>query len=96
MGLTDRSRLGSIKSRQQRQQRKLERLHRQPDSAPASVSEAPSVSQPSSSAQKQAWEKYLLAKAIYEETREMEHWRYLQKCIAEYEQTLKSNASVKA
>jgi hypothetical protein len=46
-------------------------------------------------AQKKAWEKYLLAKSIYEETRDIEHWRYMQKCISEYEKALKANLGIK-
>jgi hypothetical protein len=46
--------------------------------------------------QKKAWEKYLFAKSIYEETRDMDHWRYMQKCISEYEKALKANLGIKA
>jgi hypothetical protein len=95
MGLTDRSRLGGIKSRQQRLQRKLEKIEQKPQSVSTSASEIISVSD-DSSAQKNAWEKYMFAKAIYEETREMEHWLYMQKCISDYEQTLKSKVNIKA
>lgn len=95
MGLTDRSRLGGIKSRQQRLQRKLEKIDQKPQSVSTSASEIISVSDDSST-QKNAWEKYMFAKAIYEETREMEHWLYMQKCISEYEKTLKSKVNIKA
>lgn len=95
MGLTDRSRLGGIKSRQQRLQRKLEKIEPKPQSVSNSASENIAVSD-DSSAQKNAWEKYMFAKAIYEETRDMEHWLYMQKCISEYEKTLKSKVNVKA
>jgi sarcosine oxidase delta subunit len=95
MGLTDRSRLGGIKSRQQRLQRKLEKIELKPQSTSTSASENTSVSD-NSSAQKEAWEKYMFAKAIYEETRDMEHWLYMQKCISEYEKTLKSKVNIKA
>jgi hypothetical protein len=95
MGLTDRSRLGGIKSRQQRLQRKLEKLELNPQSTSASASENTSVSDNAVS-QKNAWEKYMFAKAIYEETRDMEHWLYMQKCISEYEKTLKLKVGIKA
>lgn len=95
MGLTDRSRLGGIKSRQQRLQRKLEKIEPKPQSVSTPASENIAVSD-DSSAQKNAWEKYMFAKAIYEETRDMEHWLYMQKCISEYEKTLKSKVNVKA
>lgn len=95
MGLTDRSRLGGIKSRQQRLQRKLEKLEHNPQPTSASASENTSVSDNAVS-QKNAWEKYMFAKAIYEETRDMEHWLYMQKCISEYEKTLKPKVGIKA
>jgi hypothetical protein len=88
MSLAARSRLGCIKSRQKRLQRKLEKLHSNPDSTSGSEAEHASVSKPDLAAQKKAWEKYLFAKAIYEETRDIDHWRYMQKCISEYEKTL--------
>ncbi len=89
MGLTDRSRLGSVKSRQQRLQRKLEKLNRDFNSASATAAATPTVSENNLSAQKKAWEKYMFAKAVYEETKNSEHWQYMQKCISEYEKTLK-------
>lgn len=95
MGLTDRSRLGGIKSRQQRLQRKLEKIEPKPQSTSTSASENTTISD-DSSAQKNALEKYMFAKAIYEETRDMEHWLYMQKCISEYEKTLKSKVNLKA
>ena len=94
MGLTDRSRLGSLKSRQERLQRKLEKLQPNPNSTSASTAKDVSVKQ--SSSQKEAWEKYQFAKAIYEETRDMEHWQYMQKCISEYEKTLTAKEGIKA
>jgi hypothetical protein len=96
MSLTDRSRLGCIKSRQQRLQRKLEKLEHNPQSTSDSVSQDASVPKQDLTAQKKAWEKYLFAKAIYEETRDADHWRYMQKCISEYEKTLKANLGIKA
>lgn len=95
MGLTDRSRLGGIKSRQQRLQRKLEKVQPNPNSTSASTSKDVSVKS-DVSAQQDAWEKYMFAKAIYEETRDMEHWLYMQKCISEYEKTLKQKVGTKA
>ncbi len=89
MGLTDRSRLGSIKSRQKRLQRQLEKLNSNLDSRSAPTSQTTSVADNELSVQKKAWEKYLFAKAIYEESKDMEHWRYMQKCISEYEKTLR-------
>ena len=91
MSLTQRSRNGGLKSRQERLQRKFEKLNPYPNSASASASENASVSKPDLAALKKAWEQYLFAKAIYEETRDIEHWRYMQKCISEYEKTLKIN-----
>jgi DNA anti-recombination protein RmuC len=94
MGLTDRSRLGSIKSRQKRIQRKLEKLNGSLGSSSTSTSQAVAASETELSAQKKAWEKYMFAKAVYEETKEMEHWRYMQKCISEYEKTLNTTKVV--
>lgn len=94
MGLTDRSRNGGIKSRQERLQRKLEKLQSNPNSTSAATSK--DVSFKDSSAQKEAWEKYQYAKTIYEETRNMEHWQNMQKCISEYENTFKPKTSIKA
>ncbi len=95
MGLTDRSRLGGIKSRQQRLQRQLEKVQPNPNTTSDSTSKEASVKS-GASAQKDAWEKYMFAKAIYEETRDMEHWLYMQKCISEYEKTVKSKVGTKA
>jgi hypothetical protein len=95
MALTDRSRLGCIKSRQKRLQRKLEKLERTTTSASNSTSNSQSLSEKDLSAQKQAWEKYLFAKAIYEETKDMEHWQYMQKCISDYEKTKLSSSGVR-
>lgn len=94
MSLTERSRLGGIKSRQQRLQRKLNKLAQ--DSQAASDFNHEVMPNQDLTAQKNAWEKYLLAKSIYEETRDIEHWRYLQKCISEYEKALKANLGIKA
>lgn len=88
MSLAARSRLGCLKSRQKRLQRKLEKLHSNPESTSDPAAEHASASKPDLAAQKKAWEKYLFAKAIYEETRDIDHWRYMQKCISEYEKTL--------
>jgi hypothetical protein len=96
MKLTARSRLGCIKSRQQRQQRKLEKLQRKSGLASDPASETESVSRQELTVQKKAWERYLFAKAVYEETREAEHWLYMQQCISDYEKTLESNVSMKA
>lgn len=96
MKLTARSRLGCIKSRQQRQQRKLEKLQRRSGLASDPASETESVSRQELTVQKKAWERYLFAKAVYEETREAEHWLYMQQCFSEYEKTLNSNVSIKA
>ena len=92
MGLTDRSRLGCLKSRQQRLQRKLEKVQHHTSSA--SISSSKDVLASNSSAQKKAWERYEFAKTIYEETRDMQHWLYMQKCISEYEKTLQSNVGI--
>jgi len=37
----------------------------------------------------QAWNKYLYAKEIYKETKDMDHWRYAQECLSEYERVLR-------
>ena len=95
MGLTDRSRLGSIKSRQKRLQRELERVNSNLDSKFMSTSQSESVAENELSTQKEAWEKYLFAKAIYEESKDREHWRYMQKCISDYEKTIRSNSNSK-
>ena len=96
MGLTDRSRLGCIKRRQQRLQQKIEKLNQPLQATVNIVSEAVSASEKNQTSQKKAWEKYMFAKAIYEETRDADHWRYMQQCISEYEKTLKSNVDFKA
>jgi hypothetical protein len=93
MGLTDRSRLGSIKYQQERLQRKLarqnglqEKLNRQNrEILSASVSEVDL----DPTAVDQAWNKYLYAKEIYKETKDLEHWRYAQECLSEYEKVLR-------
>lgn len=99
MALTTRSRLGCIKSRQQRlqreEQRQIERQRRELESVAASAPTAPSVSKQDLVARKKALEKYQLAKSIYEATRDPIHWQYMQTCIAEYQKTFKSNASIK-
>jgi hypothetical protein len=94
MSLTERSRLGGIQSRQKRLQRKLKKLAQ--DSQSASAPDDALVTKQDLAPQKKAWEKYLLAKSIYEETRDIEHWRYMQKCISEYEKALKANLGIKA
>lgn len=95
MSLTNRSRLGCIKSRKERLQRKLEKRSSNLQANLATASATPSASTEELSAQKKAWEKYLFAKAIYEETKDMENWRYMQKCISEYEKTIRSNLNTK-
>lgn len=90
MSITTRSRLGCIKSKQKRLQRKLEKLHPNSEFNSDVALEKASAFQPKLELKKQAWEQYLLAKAIYEETRDSEHWRYMQKCISDYEKTLKA------
>jgi hypothetical protein len=84
MALTNRSRLTCIKYRQQnllyKQNRNLQTVGAT-EPATASAAEVASALDP----KEKAWKKYLHAKAIYEETRDMEHWGYLQECLAEYE-----------
>jgi hypothetical protein len=92
MGLTNRSRLTCLKSKQKRQQRELEKKNQNLPSAPKPASE-PVVD---TSARDKAWQKYLQAKAIYEQTGDMEHWQYLQKCISDYEKTLTPSLGSKA
>jgi hypothetical protein len=94
MSLTERSRLGGIQSRQKRLQRKLKKLDQ--DSQLALEADNTLVPKQDLTAQKKAWEKYLFAKSIYEETRDIDHWRYMQKCISEYEKALKANLGIKA
>ncbi len=100
MGLTDRNRLGSTTRRQERLQRKLnkqiqkqerlqERLQRklnQQNRQLQSVSSPEPALDPS--VVEKAWQKYLYAKEIYKETKEIEHWRYAQECLSEYEKVL--------
>ena len=93
MSLTERSRLGGIQSRQNRLQRKLKKLAQDSQSSPSPDDAL--VTKQDLASQKKAWEKYLLAKSIYEETRDIEHWRYMQKCISEYEKALKANLGIK-
>jgi flagellar biosynthesis GTPase FlhF len=104
MGLTDRNRLGGIKRQQERLQRKLnkqklrkerqrerlqERLQRRIEQQTREY-QLKAASEPTldTSAAEQAWQKYLYAKEIYKETKEIEHWRYAQECLSEYEDTL--------
>ncbi len=94
MSLTERSRLGCIKSRQKRLQRKLEKIDQ--NSQPALDPDDALIPKQDLTTQKKAWEKYLFAKSIYEETRDMDHWRYMQRCISEYEKALKANLGIKA
>lgn len=92
MGLTNRSRLTCVKSKQKRLQRELQKQNPQ----------STSVSKPApqlvidTSARDKAWQKYLQAKAIYEQTGDMAHWQYLQKCISDYEKTITPSLSGKA
>lgn len=93
MGLTDRSRLSSIKYQQERLQRKLARqnslqgkLNRQNKGI---LSTSVSEEDLDPTAIEQAWNKYLYAKEIYKETKDIEHWRYAQECLSEYEKALR-------
>ena len=98
MGLTDRSRLNCIKYRQQ----KLDNRNRNLSSATGLEPAIESAIEPASEtaldplAREKAWKKYLHAKAIYEETKAIEHWQYLQECISDYEKTLRPNLAIKA
>lgn len=94
MGLTDRSRLSCIKARQKLAQQKLSKQNRTLNS----VSEIESATEPvkQSAAQEKAWNKYLYAKSIYQETKDIAHWQYMQKCFSEYEKTLTPGQSKKA
>ncbi len=94
MGLTDRSRLSSIKYQQESLQRKLarqnglqEKLNRQNREILSSASVSEVDLDPT--AVEQAWNKYLYAKEIYKETKDMDHWRYAQECLSEYERVLR-------
>jgi hypothetical protein len=97
MGLTDRSRLNSLRRKQERIQRKLETQKLNPLSASA-LESAKLASEPAKelSPQDKAWKKYLHAKAIYEETKQVEHWQYMQQCISDYEKTLRLTLGIKA
>ncbi|HEY9728435.1 MAG TPA: hypothetical protein V6D50_18460 [Chroococcales cyanobacterium] len=92
MGLTNRSRLTCVKSKQKRLQREIEKQNPQ----------SPSISKPApqpvidTSARDKAWQKYLQAKAIYEQTGDIAHWQYLQKCISDYDKTITPSLSGKA
>lgn len=94
MGLTNRSRLTCVKSKQKRLQRELEKQN--PQSASASVSKPAPQPVIDTSARDKAWQKYLQAKAIYEQTGDMAHWQYLQKCISDYDKTITPSLSGKA
>ena len=87
MALTARSRLCCIKHKQKRLQRRQEsencNLLYAVESEPAVKLSLQPV--PDLSAQAKAWKKYLHAKTIYEETKEIGHWRYMQECLTEYE-----------
>ena len=96
MALTDRSRLGCIKRKRERMQRKLDNQNRNIHSASALEPSESARNQKELSPREKAWNKYLHAKSIYDETRQAEHWRYMQECISEYEKTLKANVGVKA
>lgn len=87
MALTDRSRLCCIKHKQKRLQRRQESEN---CNLPSALESEPAVKPslqpvPDGLAQAKAWKKYLHAKAIYEETKEIGHWRYMQECLTEYE-----------
>ena len=92
MGLTNRSRLTCVKSKQKRLQREIEKQNPQY----TSVSKPAPQSAIDTSARDKAWQKYLQAKAIYEQTRDIAHWQYLQKCISDYEKTITPSLSGKA
>lgn len=94
MALTDRSRLGCIKRKRERMQRKLDNQNRNIHSASALEQSESAQDLKDLSAREKAWKKYLHAKAIYDETKQAEHWQYMQTCISEYEKTLKSNLGV--
>ncbi|HEY9606790.1 MAG TPA: hypothetical protein V6C85_34595 [Allocoleopsis sp.] len=87
MALTARSRLCCIKHKQKRLQRRQESENCNLLSAVESEAAVkPSLQPvPDLSTKAKAWKKYLHAKAIYEETKEIGHWRYMQKCLTEYE-----------
>ena len=89
MALTARSRLCCLQHRQKRLQRKLDNensnLHQTLVPEPASKPQLePTIN---SLAKAKAWKKYLHAKAVYEETKEIGNWRYMQECLTEYENT---------
>lgn len=92
MGLTNRSRLTCVKSKQKRLQREIEKQN------PQSKSVSKPAPQPviDTSARDKAWQKYVQAKAIYEQTGDIAHWQYLQKCISDYEKTITPSLSGKA
>ena len=92
MGLTNRSRLTCVKSKQKRLQREMEKQN------PQSTSVSKPAPQPviDASARDKAWQKYLQAKAIYEQTGDIAHWQFLQKCISDYEKTITPSLSGKA
>lgn len=94
MGLTDRSRLSCIKGRQKLVQQKLNKQNGTLNSASAIESAAESVKE--SAAQEKAWNKYMYAKSIYQETKDIAHWQYMQKCFSEYEKTLTPGQNKKA
>ena len=85
MGLTDRSRLSCLKHRQRK-------LYNQNRNLQTTLISEP-VPKPAKdlAAQEKAWKKYLHAKAIYQETKETEHWRYMQECLSDYEKALMPN-----
>jgi hypothetical protein len=93
MGLTDRSRLSCIKARQKLLQQKLNKQNRTSNSS-SLLDSAESVKE--SAAQEKAWNKYMYAKSIYQETKDMAHWQYMQKCFSEYEKTLTASQGKKA
>lgn len=99
MGLTDRSRLNSLRRKQERMRRKQENQKRNSHSVlalePAKLGAAAPATEELSLEEK-AWKKYLHAKAIYEETKQIEHWQYMQQCISDYEKTLRSTLGIRA
>lgn len=83
MALTNRSRLSCLKRRQKREQRKL--VNQAFDLNSVTGVEAALQPLLNVSTKERAWNKYLHAKAIYEETKNFEHWQYAQQCLTDYE-----------
>lgn len=84
MALTDRSRLSCLKRKQKREQRK--KIETQTSNL-NSVAGLGTTLQPllNVSTKEKAWKKYLHARAIYEETKDFQHWQYAQQCLTDYE-----------